>query len=125
MNTTKSKIETTVTIRLIHDDCIGIEQAKERLFSGDLDYLQEEEKRFQAWKQDEFYFLGVRVLVEIHNWHTGNNRKFESAGLWGIESDSDSSYFLEVARDELHNLQAEFPELKDLVIDEKTPMKYS
>lgn len=69
--------------------------------------------------------FGVRVIVEIHNWTTGNNLKLQSAGLWGIDIGSDMSYVVEVAKEEFETLKSEFPDIcKNLVVDNATPTRF-
>lgn len=102
-----------VTILLIYDEYAS---PKDWLFQDD-DYKEEDQKRYDAWLNDEWYLLGVRVRVYDHNWQTGNTCVYESAGLWGIESDSEDSYFTEVAEEQLAELKAEYPQLADVTLD--------
>lgn len=73
----------------------------------DASYLEQAgfEDRLQAYRNDEFGFVGVRVAVEAHDWDTGVTVRTTSAGLWGIESDSGDEYFREVAADEANALE--------------------
>lgn len=90
----------------------------------DPDYEKEDQERFEAWQQEEWTLDGVRTRVVVWNKSTGNTCTYESAGLWGIESDSNDDYFLEIAQQELENLQNEFPQLNDIKIDKTVTWKY-
>lgn len=69
--------------------------------------------------------FGVRVVIEVHNWTTGNNLKLQSAGLWGIDIGSDMSYVVEVAKDEFEEIKQEYPDIcKNLVVDDATPARF-
>lgn len=105
-------IETTVTILHIYD---GDASPEEYLFQ-DEDYRAEDQKRLDDWKNDQWYFIGIKVRVLIHNWSTGNSQSFESAGLWGIESDSEDEYLRQVAEEQLAELQHEYPQLKGVTL---------
>lgn len=117
----KNKIETSVTILHIFDT----DSTPDDYLFQDEDYRAEDQKRLDAWKRDEWYFIGIRVCVRIHNWQTGNSREYESGGLWSIESDSDDSYLLQVAQDQLNELQAEFPELEAVTLDKAVTQSVS
>lgn len=74
----------------------------------DASYLEQDEwqDRLEAYQRGEFGFVGVRLSAEIAIPH-GKDwilTTIESPGLWGIEDDSDSSYFRQVAEDELETL---------------------
>lgn len=69
--------------------------------------------------------FGVRVIVEIHNWTTGNNLKLQTAGLWGLDCDTPMTEIVEIAQDELNELKVEFPDIcKDLIVDNATPARF-
>lgn len=53
--------------------------------------------------------IGIRAVAEIRV--GGVWQKVTSAGLWGIESDSDPRYFDDVAHEELHELDMMLKEL--------------
>lgn len=96
----QQRVETNVHILVQHDD------------SPDTSYLDQEgfEDRRAAYYNDEFCFVGVRVSVEIHNWTTGVHTTIQSAGLWGIESDSGEDYLRGVGLEELEQLRSELTE---------------
>lgn len=72
----------------------------------DASYLAqpENEDRRAAYQRDEFSFVGIRARVRRHNWRTGVVSVVESAGLWGVESDSGEDYFRAVGEEELASI---------------------
>lgn len=73
------------------------------------EYAEQEYKRMLQLENGAVCFYGVRADAEIHipGLHPKSVRVMQitSAGLWGIESDSDGSYFDEVGKDELEDLR--------------------
>jgi hypothetical protein len=69
------------------------------------DYRAEDEARLEAWRGDDWHFVGVRAKATI-KLPCGSNpdcwiaTEVLSPGLWGIESDSGDAYFQEVYREE-------------------------
>ncbi len=61
-------------------------------------------RRLNALRNGDWWFVGVRVVVDVAmvNLRGGTENTFtlDSAGLWGIESDSGAEYFAQVAADE-------------------------
>lgn len=82
----------------------------ERIYDEDPEtsYLEQVgfEDRLEQYKNDSFSFLGIRakatILIPMGNHYL--IQEITSGGLWGIESDSDESYFEEVAKEELSAL---------------------
>jgi hypothetical protein len=73
-------------------------------------YLDEDAERLAAYNRGEWGMVGIRASVELHL-PTGNNggyiiHRVTSPGLWGIESDSDESYFDEVFKGECGELES-------------------
>ena len=71
----------------------------------DPDYREQDQARLDAWRNDEWYFLGIRAKATIKIPHGSNPdcwiaSELLSPGLWGIESDSGDPYFREVYREE-------------------------
>lgn len=66
----------------------------------DTSYLDQDEftERRDAYWRGDFGFVGVRAVAELTI--AGTVQTIVSPGLWGIESDSDESYFDEVYADE-------------------------
>ncbi len=102
----KVKVTSKVIVKLIPD------------LDPSLSYLDQEgfEDRKAAFMKDEFIFVGVKVFVEFSS-SLGSSKTYESAGLWGIESDSKDEYILDIAYSELADLKFEYPELQDLELD--------
>jgi hypothetical protein len=71
----------------------------------DISYLEQDEfkERLRAYKRDEFGFVGVRAEADVII--EGTVQTLTSAGLWGIESDSERSYLEEVAAEEYRSLR--------------------
>lgn len=67
----------------------------------DYSYLEQEEwaDRLKEYLNDKFYFIGIRARY-THTDKQGVTVEYTSAGLWGIESDSDQDYFDEVFEEE-------------------------
>ena len=108
MNSTPVKIEYSFIAEFEYDECLGEKQARDFLFSGDPKYREQEQKRFDAWLNDEFYFGFVRIIVKQHNWETGNSVTYKSASVGAIESDCDDAHILQIAYEQAAELQDEF-----------------
>jgi hypothetical protein len=59
--------------------------------------------RMESLDNGDWSFIGIRAQAEIVI--GGVCQTITSGGLWGIESDSDESYFREVEREELNQLR--------------------
>src|SRR5437773_1124086 len=68
---------------------------------GELDY-----ERMEDYERREWQMVGVAAEAEIRM-PSGTTQQVRSGGLWGIESDSGSGYFNEVAEEELAQLRDE------------------
>lgn len=82
----------------------------------DWSYLEqpEFEDRLKQFRQDEFYFLGIRASVELNIPHgpgTFITQRITSPCLWGIESDSGVEYFRQVFDEEAEVLASMLAEL--------------
>lgn len=72
-------------------------------------YLAADAVRLAQWKNDEWHYLGIVVEIQIQtaqNWAVPPT--VARASLWGIESDSDESYFKEVERDLIEEAKGDF-----------------
>lgn len=73
------------------------------------EYGKQDWKRMKSYNNQEWYCLGiiaeakVQVSLDGKNW---KQDKITSGGLWGIESDSESTYFREVEQEQLTELKA-------------------
>ena len=66
-------------------------------------------ERMEAYNRDEWGFIGIRAQADVVI--GGVCQSITSGGLWGIESDSEKSYFREVEREELKQLREILHEL--------------
>lgn len=69
-------------------------------------YGREDFERMKSLDNGDWRFIGIRAVAEVSSEH-GAIQRLSSGGLWGIESDSEGSYFGEVAKEELGQLRAE------------------
>ena len=71
----------------------------------DTSYLDQKgfEDRLTQFKRGHFNFVGVRAEAEVEI--AGVVQEITSGGLWGIESDSEASYFREVGKEEYSQLK--------------------
>lgn len=60
-------------------------------------------ERMEALNHGDWQYIGLRAVAIVDVGET--LQTIETAGLWGIESDSGSDYLVEVASDELHQLR--------------------
>lgn len=71
-------------------------------------YIDKNKQRLEEFNRGDVYEVGIRAKAEV-SYSTGNgNRRIErftSGGLWGIDSDSEETYFEEVKADELADLK--------------------
>lgn len=84
---------------------------KETVYDLDPDtsYLEQEgfEDRLRQYNDGHFAYIGIRAVAEV-TYQEANYQcvqRFTSAGLWGIEDDSDRDYLDEIARDALNELK--------------------
>jgi hypothetical protein len=77
---------------------------KEYLFQNTC-YFEQDEARLNAWRNDEWRFIGVRAKATLKIPYGANpecwiTSEVLSPGLWGIESDSDDEYFQQIYQEE-------------------------
>ena len=68
----------------------------------------EDFERMAALNNGDWYYIGIRAEAEVGISTNGKEWKLDrliSRGLWGIESDSEESFFKEVESDELNDLR--------------------
>lgn len=70
--------------------------------TGNPDSPEQDYQRMEAHNRGAWCMVGVWAEAEFIV--GGTVQRIRSGGLWGIESDSDKSYFEEVAREELSSL---------------------
>lgn len=71
-------------------------------------YFEQDYQRSERLNAGDWCYLGVRAVAEVSYPISNGNRRTEtltSGGLWGIESDSDAKYALEVEAQELADLK--------------------
>jgi len=80
-----------------------------------LNYRAQDRDRIDAYNRGEWYFVGVvakatvRLYFDSHPDGTYQIVELPSAGIWGVESDSDPSYFAELESDERAALADSLP----------------
>lgn len=65
--------------------------------------MEQDYKRAEALNRGDWCYLGVFAVAEVVIGETC--QRIRSGGLWGIESDSDSSYFAELRAEQLAELK--------------------
>ena len=83
----------------------------------DPDYQQEDQRRFKAWQDGDWHFIGVRAKAQIKIPYGTNPEcwiisQMLSPGLWGVESDSGDAYVQQVYQEE-----------RDILLDMLTSLK--
>lgn len=72
--------------------------------TGNPDSPEQDYQRMEALNRGEWCFYGIEATADVIL--AGDTvQRIRSGGLWGIESDSDESYFAEVEAEELANLR--------------------
>lgn len=87
-------------------------------------YLAQDKARLAAYRRGEWYPVGVVCEISIHtktNWAV--DLVIARVSLWGIESDSDAAYFLEVAEDQIAEAKQDLKELKKALREHETTEK--
>lgn len=72
--------------------------------TGNPESPEQDYRRMEAFTRGDWSMHGIRACAEIVA--AGTTQTICSAGLWGIESDSDPSYFTDVAGEQLEELYA-------------------
>jgi hypothetical protein len=75
-------------------------------YDHDASYLEQDgfEDRLKQYHNREFGYIGVRAVAQISV--NGTIQHISSAGLWGIEDDSDQNYLNEVGDEEKSELRS-------------------
>ncbi|GAC1371016.1 MAG: hypothetical protein NVS3B25_19030 [Hymenobacter sp.] len=122
-----------VSLRIVskaddYADLSDLDQFENSTDKEERKYYKQDQKRKAAYG-DTWYMLGIYAEATIKT-SSGMTHKVRSGGLWGIESDSDASYFREVAREEvaqltdelaaLHIDASQLAELESAAIEEMT-----
>jgi hypothetical protein len=88
-----------------YSDCTPEEQAQ---------YKEQDAKRLAGYNNGEWCYVGVAVSIRKNtasNWADGG-LEVGRASVWGIESDSEESYFASVEADEIAEAFAEVERLR-------------
>jgi hypothetical protein len=73
-------------------------------------YAQQDYQRMRGLNNDEWGFIGIKAVAKVALVDTGGmflTQTIHSGGLWGIESDSEASYFDEVESEQLDELRSQ------------------
>ena len=79
-----------------------------------LKYCEQDYERIESFNKGNWYFLGIKVEAEIQTSKNGKEwliNRISSGGLFGIESDSESSYFEEIEKEQINELKIQLLEL--------------
>jgi hypothetical protein len=68
-------------------------------------YGLQDYERCESYNNDNWSYLGIRAVADVVL-SGGQCLTVETPGLWGVESDSDRSYFDEVGKEELTQLRS-------------------
>lgn len=91
-------------------------------------YMQQDSERLERYNAGYWCMYGIRAECEYYLPNDDGSsaivQTLTSGGLWGIESDSEKSYFEEIGRDELAQLKKHCDQL-GIAYDDKTPVVWS
>lgn len=75
----------------------------------DEDYREQDQARLDAWRNDEWSFIGIQAVANIVIVRNGAGAIYTltSPGLWGTESDSDPEYLDGIYKEECDTLKAD------------------
>ena len=76
---------------------------------GEAEYIEQDYARAEAYNAGQWRMIGLQAVAAVVV--NGTRQTVHSGGLWGIESDSDDSFFEVVAREELATLAETLAEL--------------
>lgn len=68
--------------------------------------IRQDYDRMERLQRGDWHYIGIRAEAEVQL-TSDIVQRISSGGVWGIESDSDKSYYAEVQADELWSLKAE------------------
>jgi hypothetical protein len=108
------RAEIAFAMAIEHDP---IAQPADYLFQ-DPAYREQDQVRLEAWRNGDWWFVGIRAKAIIRIPHGANTdcwivTELASPGLWSIESDSGEGYFDEVYREERDVLAGMLDSLTD------------
>lgn len=71
-------------------------------------YARQDKERLDAYNRGVWWMIGIRAVATIHipvNDKVVKIQTIDSGGLWGIESDSDSSYLNEIGKEQVEEVR--------------------
>ena len=101
--TVEREIDGNPDLSYLEQDYSDVKNEKEKQ-----KYLEQDKKRLAEYNNDSWSMLGITAKAEVsYDIGQGSRRieRFTSGGLWGIESDSDEKYLIEVENEQLENLK--------------------
>lgn len=87
----------------------------------DEDYREADQERLDAFNRGEWYMVGVRARAKgfiVYN-GTGTAVNLDSAGVWGVESDSGDEYLNELYHEQVIELKAMIEAIHNPTYEEK------
>jgi hypothetical protein len=77
--------------------------------TGNPGSVEQDYQRMESLQRGDWYLMGIQAKAELsYDIGQGNRRieRMQSGGLWGIESDSDADYIVEIEQNELMDLRS-------------------
>jgi hypothetical protein len=74
-------------------------------------YVRQDYDRMEGLNNQQWSYVGIRAEAQVQLTPEGPIQEISSGGLWGIESDSERSYFAEVEQEELSELRKQLEAL--------------
>lgn len=72
------------------------------LGTGDAEYIEADYAKMEEYQDGGWNMLGIRAVAEVLV--NGTLHTLRSAGLWGVQSDSDESYLVEIGNEQIDEL---------------------
>jgi hypothetical protein len=86
-----------------------------------LEYLERDRKRFDAWLEGEWQYIGIAVTIRKQtetNW-ADDGLEVGRSSVWGIESDSGHALIAEMEKEQIEEAFQELERLKKALCGEK------
>lgn len=93
-----------------------LERSESRYFNagcGDPDYIKQDYRRMQAYNRGDWHMVAVCCEISVKtatNWAV--DAVVARSSVWGVESDSKASYFLELAEEQISEAEHDLENLK-------------
>lgn len=85
----------------------AVRRGEYRYFQPATEYAEQDYRRMEAYDRGDWHMIGIYAVAKIQATENGPIQTIRSGGLWGIESDSDDEYLVEVAAEQLAKLRVE------------------